>query len=129
MLRDEWKFEYAADQIAIGVQTKIAYHAERLAYWKGKREQVMASIRADGLEIDEKVVLAHRNPKSRDWERGAQVMVRNDLQKDLEECLAKLQWHTDQLDQYGGWEQVLTANSAVRLSLDIEDWLFFFSNR
>ena len=129
MLRDEWKFNYAAREVAGATGAKVKYHTERVAFWKTKREEVMASIRSDGLEIDEKLVLAHRNPKSRDWERGTQVMVRNDLQKDLEECLEKLQWHTGELDRYLGWNDVLMANADARLELDIDDWLYFFSNR
>jgi hypothetical protein len=127
MLRDEWKFDYAASDVARGAQARVAYHAERLAFWKARREEVMQRIRSDGIEIDEKQVLAHRNPKSRDWERGAQVMVRNDLQRDLDECLEKLQWHTGHLDQYQGWYEVLNANPDVRVSLDSDDWLYFFA--
>ena len=61
MLRDEWKFNYAARDVAGAANAKVAYHTERVAFWKAKREEVMASIRSDGLEIDEKLVLAHRN--------------------------------------------------------------------
>ncbi|MBK8751637.1 MAG: hypothetical protein IPL99_08285 [Candidatus Competibacteraceae bacterium] len=66
------------------------------------------------------------SPKSRDWERGAQVTVRNDLKKDLDECLKKLAYHTGLIEDYSGWYQVLNANPEARLSLDHEDWLFFF---
>jgi predicted DNA-binding transcriptional regulator YafY len=59
-----------------------------------KKEQVISHIRADGLEVDEKIVFEHRLIKSRDWDRGAQVMVRDDLSKDLAECLEKLSFHT-----------------------------------
>jgi hypothetical protein len=55
-------------------------------------------------------------------------MVRNDLQKDLGECLEKLAHHTTQLQQYDGWQQVLAANPEARLKLDIEDWLLFFAS-
>lgn len=127
MLRDDWKFEYPASRLAAAATEKIAYHRERLAFWRATREQVMATIRSEGLEIDEKIVLGMRNPKSRDWDRGAEVMIRNDLQKDLAECLEKLKWHTDKLEQYGGWEQLLVANPEARQALDIDDWLFFFA--
>ena len=126
MLRKDWSFDYTAAKLAEAASTKIAHHTERLAWWRAKREEVMKTIRAEGLEIDEKIVLGFRSPKSRDWDRGAQVMVRNDLQKDLEECLEKLGHHTDLLTQYDGWQQVLQANPESRIKLDIEDWLFFF---
>lgn len=126
MSRDEWKFDYTAARLAEAAVAKCAWHAERLAFWRGKREEVMAKIRAEGLEIDEKIVLGFANPKARDWSDGAQVMIRNDLQKDLAECHEKLRHHTAALAQYDGWRQVLQANPESRLALDIADWVFFF---
>jgi hypothetical protein len=81
--RNEWKFDYTASRLAEAASDKIAYHRERLGFWRTTREGVMATIRAEGLEIDEKIVLSFRAPKGRDWERGAEVIIRNDLQKDL----------------------------------------------
>jgi len=127
MQRDEWKFDYTAGRLAQATAEKVAYHQDRLQFWRTTREGVMATIRAEGLEIDEKIVLSFRNPKGRDWDRGAEVMIRNDLQKDLVECLEKLQWHTTKLEEYAGWQQVLEANPENRQALDIEDWLFFFA--
>jgi hypothetical protein len=37
----------------------------------------------------------------------------------------KLSAHTQRLNEYSGWQQVLAANPENRQSLDIEDWLFF----
>jgi len=127
MLRKDWGFEYTASNLATAAAAKMAFHRERLDWWKAKKDEVMNTIRSEGLEIDEKIALGYRNPKARDWDRGAQVMVRNDLQHDLDECLEKLGFHTDQLQQYDGWHQVLNANPETRLRLDIEDWLFFFA--
>ena len=126
MLRQDWGFDYTATKLAEAADQKKAFHQERLAWWKAKRVEVMTTIRAEGLEIDEKIALEYRNPKSRDWDRGSQVMVRNDLQKDLSECLEKLGHHTQQVQQYDGWQQVLVANADARVKLDIDDWLFFF---
>lgn len=126
MQRTEWKFEYTALKLAEAAQLKIDWHTERLSWWKAKKDEVFTTIRSEGIEVDEKISAGFSNPKSRDWERGAQVLVRNDLQKDLDECLEKLQAHTKQLNEYNGWQQVLFANPENRLSLDINDWLFFF---
>jgi hypothetical protein len=126
MQRKEWKFEYTSSKLAEAAQAKANWHAERLEWWKNKKNEVFAIIRKEGLEVDEKISLEFKSPKSRDWDRGAQVMVRNDLQKDLDECMEKLQAHTQRLNEYGGWQQVLAANPESRQSLDIDDWLFFF---
>jgi len=126
MKREEWTFEYTASKLADAAQAKVDWHRERLAWWKDKKDEVMGTIRKEGLEVDEKISLGFSSPKSRDWERGAQVMVRNDLQKDLDECMEKLKAHTLKLNEYSGWQQVLSANPESRQSLDINDWLFFF---
>jgi len=110
MLRQDWGFDYTATKLAEAAAQKQTFHQERLDWWKAKRLEVMNIIRSEGLEIDEKIALEYRNPKSRDWNQGSQVMVRNDLQKDLSECLEKLNHHTRQAQQYDGWQQVLAAN-------------------
>jgi hypothetical protein len=126
MQRNEWKFDYTAARLAEAAQAKIAHHGERLEFWKGKREETLAKIRADGLEIDEKIVVGYQSPKARDWERANRVSVRDDLRQQLDEVLDKLKFHTEKLGQYDGWQQMLIANPDARLALDIEDWLFFF---
>jgi hypothetical protein len=126
MQREQWKFDYTATKLSAAAQAKIAYHELQLDFWKAKREEVITTIRAEGIEVDEKVVLAHSNPKARDWDRGGEILIRNDLRKVLAECYQKLAYHTEERDTYDGWKQVLEANPENRLSLEIDDWLFFF---
>jgi len=102
MKRDEWKFEYTAARLAEAADSKIAHHGERLAFWKAKRDEVLSTIRTEGLEIDEKIVVGYQSPKSRDWERANRVSVRDDLRQKLDEVLDKLRHHTEQLTQYEG---------------------------
>lgn len=115
--------------MADAARTRLAHHRSRFDWWKEKKEQVLQTIRAEGLEIDEKLALEYSSPKSRDWQDGARVTVRNDLRDHLNECLKKLAHHTAQVRSYLAWQDVLTANPDARLSLDHEDWSFFFSNQ
>lgn len=126
MNRGNWNFAYTAAKLSEAAQTKLEHHNDRLAFWRSRKEGVIGRIRAEGIEVNERVGLSYRNPKERDWEGGAKVMVRNDLQLELDECLGKLGHHTGKLTEYDGWQQVLAANPESRLDLDIEDWLFFF---
>jgi hypothetical protein len=126
MQRKDWKFDYTAAKLAEAAQAKIAHHTARLEFWRTTREEVLARIRAEGLEIDEKIVLGYQSPKARDWERANRVTVREDLRQHLDECLEKLKAHTDWLAHYQGWHELLLANPEQRVALDIEDWLFFF---
>ncbi len=126
MKRDGWTFEYTAAKLAEAAQTKISYHSEHLNFWKSKREELMATIRSEGIEVSEKIALGYNNPKARDWDNGGEVMIRNDLRKELSETFSKLSYHTEQRDTYDGWYQALAANPENRMPLNIGDWLFFF---
>lgn len=130
VLRNDWKFEYTAHALAKAAHDKMNLHQERFDWWQNKRGEVMGTIRAEGLEIDEKLVFSARNVshKARDYDRGAEVMIRNDLKKDLHECHEKLRFHTGKLSDYSAWQQVLSANPENRLSLDVGDWQFFFGD-
>jgi hypothetical protein len=124
--RKDWKFDYAATRLAEAAQAKIVHHTKRLDFWKAKREETLAKIRSEGLEIDEKIVVGYQSPKSRDWDRANRISVRDDLRQQLDEVLDKLKFHTEKLSEYAGWRQMFLANPEARLGLDIEDWLFFF---
>lgn len=126
MQRKDWKFDYTAARLAEAARTRIAHHEERLAFWRGKREEVLAKIRSEGLEIDEKIVMAYPTPKAQDWSRANRVTVRDDLREHLDECLSKLRAHTELLRDHQGWLAMLSANPEARLPLDVEDWQFFF---
>ncbi|MBK6394471.1 MAG: hypothetical protein IPF73_07120 [Betaproteobacteria bacterium] len=126
MQRDGWMFDYTALRLAEAAQHRMDWHRERLAFWAARREETLATIRSEGLEIDEKIVIGVHTPKARDWERANRVTVRDDLRMQLDEVLHKLKEHTERLVEYDGWRQMLAANPEARLSLDIADWLYFF---
>jgi hypothetical protein len=127
MQRNEWGFEYTAGKLAEAATNKLAFHNERLGFWKAKKDEVWSTIQREGLEVDEKISMSYRSPKASDFDRGARVLVRNDLQADLDEVLEKLKHHTSMRAQYEGWQQALEANAEARFKLDIEDWQFFFA--
>ena len=126
MLRNNWKFTYTAARLAEGADTKLKFHEERILFWKKQKDDLVAEIRKDGLEVSEGTALAYAHPKSRDFERGAKVMVRNDLKDKLDECMDKLAYHVGKRRDYDGWVQVLNGNPEDRLEADMEDWLFYF---
>ena len=126
MLRDEWKFHYSGTQLVEAARAKLAHHTKKHAFWLARKEELLGKIRSEGLEVTESEAVHHTGHKARDWRHSAKVMVRNDLQAQLDECLSKLVFHTEQLDSFQGWLQVFEANPGSDLPLDHEDWLFFF---
>jgi len=129
MNRDQWTFRYNATRLAEATRTKIDYHNRCLEFWDGRRTQLIAEIRADGIEVNEKTVLQtpeRMNIKGRDWTTGGDVMIRNDLRKSLAESYEKLSYHTTRRDQYKGWLQAFTDNLENSHELEMDDWQFFF---
>ena len=126
MQRENWNFTYTAAQLAKAATQKILYHEECLKVWVARRTSVIATIRSDGIEVDESALQFINNPKARDWDLPTEVMVRNDLRKELTDCTRKLAYHTERRDTFDGWRQALQANPDCSHALDIDDWLFFF---
>lgn len=126
MQRENWVFTYHGKALAEAAQKKVAFHTARLEWWNVKKVQVTATIRSEGIEIDEKIALTYSNPKARDYDRGGEILIRNDLRSQLAECFQKLAYHTEKCDDYDAWIQALSANPEQFLELHIDDWLFFF---
>lgn len=87
MQRNEWKFDYTARNLAAAARERLEFHQERLAFWKQKRDEVLAQIRSEGVEVDEKILLGYRNPKSRDWEQVLAANPESRLALDVEDWL------------------------------------------
>ncbi len=121
MLRENWEFEFSAAKLIEAAKKKKANHSERLKFWEGSKEKVMADVRESGIEVSESLATTHSNRGV-----GPRVMVRNDLQAKLTECHDKIQEHAEKIRAYDGWAQVLEGNSETRLRLNADDYLFFF---
>ena len=121
MNRNSWKFSYTADKLLDAANAKTSFHEGRLSWWAKKKEEVLSSIRSEGLEIDESVALGYTNSG-----RNTSVNIRNDLLKDLNECVSKITEHTGKLKEYNAWIQVLHSQGQAALDLNQDDWLFFF---
>ena len=121
MFRDKWMFPYTADTLHAAATEKHKFHTGRLEWWNKKKEDVMNQIRAHGLEIDESVAIGYSNSG-----RNASVSVRDDLLRDLNECVAKVNEHTSKVKDYDAWIQVLKSQGQSSFNLNQDDWLFFF---
>lgn len=123
MLKKEWEFRYSTDDLAKAAQDKVEHHTKRLAWWEQKKEEVMKEVRDKGITVQDSVASSVSNYKG-----GVNpvIMVEAGLQRDLNECQTKIMEHHRLLNEYDGWDQVLTANKGQKLSLHHEDWLYFF---
>lgn len=131
MNRNVWEFEYTARNLATAAKGQRDFRLSRVEVWEGKKGEVMAKIKESGLTVHEGVAaqLQGTYTTSNAGYGGAQVMVDSTLQRDLNECMAKIQQHRNLANQYDSWLQVLDANPDARLKLKLDDWMFFFGKR
>lgn len=120
--RGSWKFSYTADKLLDAAKKKLEWHTARKVWWTNKKEEVMTTIKAEGLEIDESVAFK----MSSNYNRNTTVNIRNDLLKDLDECVGKMDEHAHKIKDYDAWVQVLGSQGQASLDLYQDDWLFFF---
>lgn len=125
MKRDEWEFPYGAEILNDAATKKNAHHFERQKWWENKKQEVMTTIKSEGIEIDESLAGEYVGKMS-NYSRGTTVMVRNDLQKDLDECVAKIKEHRNKAEGYAAWTEVLSVQKGMVFNLHQEDWLYFF---
>lgn len=129
MNRASWKFTYTADKLLEAATAKKDFHAGRLDWWTSKRKETEDKIRSEGIEIDESVAAFSNGLGTAGYSnsgRGPSVSIRNDLVKDLGECVAKTSEHEAKIRDYGAWIQVLASQGQTSLELHQDDWLFFF---
>lgn len=119
--RQEWKFSYQASKLLDASKAKLAFHTDRLDWWEKKKTEVLETVKAEGLEIDESVALGYSNSG-----RSTSVNIRNDLLRDLNECVSKIEEHKSKVKVYDSWIQVLSSQGDASFDLHQDDWLFFF---
>lgn len=123
MKRNEWSFEYTASKLAEAAASKREKHSKKLLWWEDKKKETMKKVAESGIEVQDSVAASYSNTKGG---FGPQIKIDPGLQRDLTECQEKIMEHHHQTVSYDGWVQVLNANPEARLSLEHDDFLFFF---
>lgn len=126
MKREEWTFEYTAAKLAEAAAAQAIFRRKRFEFWSDKKAEVMQKIKDSGLTVHEDIAAGLLDKSYSTRSTGAQVLVDPTLQKDLNECVRKMEAHSERARQYDGWEQVLRGNPEARVQLDHDDWMFFF---
>lgn len=129
MNRDKWIFKYTVGELLVATTTKVTWHEGRWDFWKKKRDEKIAEVKASGIEIDESVLF--ENPKmsasnSSNY-RQPSVQIRTDLVNDINECNNKVTEHNGKLKGYQAWQALLDASKRTDVyELNQDDWLYFY---
>lgn len=123
MKRNEWSFDYTATKLAGAAAAKRDTHSRKLKWWEEKKTETTKRVSETGIEVHDSVAASYSNTKAG---YGPEIVIDARLQRDLTECQQKIKEHHAKVLEYDGWVQVLNANPEARLSLEHDDFLFFF---
>lgn len=129
MKRNEWTVQYTGAKLADAAKAKIDFHEGRLKFWGGKKGEVMAEIRAEGIEINESIadqLNASNAYATTSMGHGPSVTIRNDLLEKMQEAHGKVGTHEGLIKQYQAWAQMMVAHPEAVFQLQHDDWMFFF---
>jgi len=128
MNRDEWTFPYSASVLHKASAAKHAFHSDKRDWWHGKQVEKIELIKAEGIEVDESVIFEKHELSTYNSTSGRlpNVSIRNDLLRDVQECVGKVREHTAKMKEYDAWMQVLASQGESMFNLHQDDWLFFF---
>lgn len=124
--RKDWQSSLARVDVLDAAKKRVAHHTARLSFWKSKKSEVMDTIKREGLTVEESVAGANYTTSNAVAQRHPQVMVRNDLQKDLDECATRIYHHQNELHDFQVWVDFLSAEGPSMLDLDRDDYKYFF---
>ena len=134
MLRKEWQTQFTAESVLQAAKLKVEHHKKRLDHYGAKMDELMQTIKKDGLEIrnvpnrfdNNYIELSTISGRE---SRDSLVYVRNDLNTELQKLNVKVEQHKAALANYHIWTNFLESASALGQSvpLDFEDYTFFFS--
>ena len=123
MNRKDWEFKYTAKKLANAAAIKRDYRQSRVEHWEKVQAALMVEVKEKGLEIVESQTSTYTNNAG----PAAQMVVRPEYQKKLNEAHSKIQEHMTAAREYDGWVQVLDDQDPTeKLELKHADWLFFF---
>ncbi len=51
MQRNEWNFHYSGKQLLEAANAKLAHHQKKHGWWLARKDELLAKIRSEGLEV------------------------------------------------------------------------------
>lgn len=134
MKRVKWKFQFKAEEVKTAAEAKAKFHTDRHTWWVTKKDEVMNEIKTSGISIDESIVdelgksgyAGYQTLNVRAQNGGPQVRIDQNLVQRLNESHSKIAEHKEKVKAYTSWVEVLTAGGTQLLTLDHEDYLFFY---
>lgn len=126
MKREEWVFQFPANEILAAAQKKRDFHAERRDWWENQRHNVMLSIKSSGITIDESMATEILKSYS-NIGRQPSVRIDPEMLADLQECNSKITEHRQKYASYVSFVSLLQSQGNTMLPMNKDDWLFFFS--
>lgn len=119
--RDIWAFDIDKDVLFTSIQSKIEFHTERVAHWRGKLEEALTSLREEGIVLESSI-----DPRRSTGYQHDGVSINPKHRQALSDAQAKVESHEDRLDTYKRFARALQyLEPESVLSCTIKDIEFF----
>lgn len=120
--RQEWTFQYTAEELTTAATAKRDYHAGRVAHWIGEQESADADLRANGITIRDAVRVGALGASNT---YRQEPLIDNQKMRRLEEAQAKVQEHQSKTEDYERWLRAFERAGGRTLELTVDDVDFF----
>ncbi len=121
-LRQKWEFEFLGSDLLVAARNKYDHHKKKHQEYLDTRAKIECEIKATGLEIQDSI----SHPGSTSPGAPPRIVVKDTMQRDLNEVTQKIQDHYNKMVGYESWVQIMKGNKTASLRLDSDDYLFFF---
>jgi len=130
--RNSWVFNYTITEVKDAAIVKVAYHKNRLEYWKKQKDDKLVEIKESGIDINESLGLKMTNYGK--GSMSASVTIDEKMQEDLLEAVGAIEKHTNKVAEYQLWVDTLAKaegsniSAPPRLTLELkhDDVVYFF---
>lgn len=122
MLRDKWKIQRTAADLAAAALVKQQHHWDRKKWWEEQYKKAMDEAKSNGIEVIESDAKQYSTSNG----FGPRIGISPEYQLRIGEADQKVKLHETQRALYASWVELLEASSGLSYELDVDDYQFFF---
>lgn len=132
--KEPWTVQVPAADLRAAATAKREHHEAKLAEWQTRYDEALTLLREKGIEVREAAVQGggqYGRPQMMaarmgDERLGIDLVVDQQMQKEVNDCKAKCDEHSAQVEHYRRWESFFSrAPAAQTFDCDINDFTEF----
>jgi hypothetical protein len=118
--RSTWTFPKLGKDLIGPARQCLAFHAERLDFWRGQLDEATANLKAEGVTIED-LPEADAFGGTMSYRGDVSVKVDPTISLRIHKCQAKGRDHQESVREYERWVRAFEQNPDGSFDLDIDD--------